>query len=83
MTRLLIIYLTREFLQRSAESGQTMFQIGQTFAPAFFCRRTAEFERLAEESRQKQKAVEDADTGTSEDFLGKYYAQYVFCHKDL
>ncbi|WP_406828630.1 glutamate--cysteine ligase [Microbulbifer sp. ARAS458-1] len=43
----------------------------------------ADFERLAKESLDKQKQVEDADTGSFEDFLGKYYAQYVFCQKGL
>ncbi|WP_323846251.1 glutamate--cysteine ligase [Microbulbifer magnicolonia] len=38
-----------------------------------------EFARLAEASLQKQRQVEDADTGTFEDFLGHYYAQYIFC----
>ncbi|MFV8780788.1 glutamate--cysteine ligase [Microbulbifer sp. SA54] len=41
----------------------------------------AEFARLAEESLQKQQAIEDADTGSFEDFLGKYYAQYTFCQR--
>ncbi|WP_193163128.1 glutamate--cysteine ligase [Microbulbifer hainanensis] len=40
-----------------------------------------EFAGQAEESLRKQRAVEDADTGSFEDFLGKYYAQYIFCQR--
>ncbi|GAB2514238.1 glutamate--cysteine ligase [Microbulbifer agarilyticus] len=74
------------------EHGQTFFQWAKDKAEQhreYFIERPlseaeqAEFTRLAEESRQKQEAVEAADSGTFEDFLGKYYAQYVFCHKDL
>ncbi|WP_346838154.1 glutamate--cysteine ligase [Microbulbifer sp. SAOS-129_SWC] len=39
------------------------------------------FAALAAESLRQQKAVEDADTGSFEDFLGKYYAQYTFCQR--
>ncbi|AMX03840.1 glutamate--cysteine ligase [Microbulbifer thermotolerans] len=39
------------------------------------------FAELAEASLQKQKQIEAADQGTFEDFLGHYYAQYVFCQQ--
>ncbi|SDK38821.1 glutamate--cysteine ligase [Microbulbifer yueqingensis] len=40
-----------------------------------------EFARHARESLERQRAVEEADTGTFEDFLGHYYAQYTFCQR--
>lgn len=40
-----------------------------------------EFQQQAEESLQRQRQIEDADTGTFEDFLGRYYAQYIFCQR--
>ena len=40
-----------------------------------------EFARLAEKSLLGQRAVEAADTGSFEDFLGHYYSQYTFCQQ--
>ncbi|GAA5525863.1 glutamate--cysteine ligase [Microbulbifer aestuariivivens] len=37
------------------------------------------FQREARESLQRQAEVEAADTGSFEDYLGNYYAQYTFC----
>ncbi|MGL6161728.1 glutamate--cysteine ligase [Microbulbifer sp.] len=39
------------------------------------------FAQLAGESLQKQRQVEAGDRGTFEDFLGQYYAQYIFCQR--
>jgi len=39
------------------------------------------FAELAAASLRKQREVERGDSGSFEDFLGKYYAQYVFCQR--
>ena len=40
-----------------------------------------QFAVQAQDSLLRQKEVEAADSGTFEDFLGKYYAQYIFCQR--
>ncbi|MFD1216918.1 glutamate--cysteine ligase [Microbulbifer celer] len=74
------------------EHGQTFFQWAQAKAEQhrqYFRERPlsdveqAEYQQLAKESLQKQKEVEAADSGSFEDFLGQYYAQYVFCQRGL
>ncbi|WP_226703463.1 glutamate--cysteine ligase [Microbulbifer elongatus] len=81
-----------QMLAEMHEHKQTFFQWAQSKAEQhrqYFLERPlseedqAEFERLATESLEKQKQVEEADTGSFEDFLGKYYAQYVFCQRGL
>ncbi|QIL90842.1 glutamate--cysteine ligase [Microbulbifer harenosus] len=81
-----------QMLAEMHEHGQTFFQWAKAKAEQhrqYFLERPldaaeqAKFERLAEESLEKQKAIEDADKGSFEDYLGSYYAQYVFCQRDL
>jgi len=81
-----------QILAEMHDKQQTFFQWAQDKAEQhrrYFLERPlddaeqAEFTRLAEESLQAQQQVEEADKGTFEDFLGKYYAQYTFCQRDL
>ncbi|WGL15504.1 glutamate--cysteine ligase [Microbulbifer bruguierae] len=81
-----------QVLAEMHEHRQTFFQWAQAKAEQhrqYFLERPldaaeqAEFERLAQESLQKQREVEEADKGSFEDFLGRYYAQYTFCQRDL
>ncbi|KUJ83901.1 glutamate--cysteine ligase [Microbulbifer flavimaris] len=39
------------------------------------------FQQQARDSLQRQSEVEAADTGSFEDYLGQYYAQYIFCQR--
>lgn len=77
-------------LAEMRERGQDFFQWASDKAEQhrrYFVQRPLDaetqrhFARLAEESLQKQQLVEAADRGTFEDFLGHYYAQYIFCQR--
>ncbi|MFC6633738.1 glutamate--cysteine ligase [Microbulbifer taiwanensis] len=77
-------------LAEMKERGQSFFQWASDKAEQhrqYFLERpldsTAqrEFALQAEASLQKQAQVEDTDRGTFEDFLGHYYAQYIFCQR--
>jgi glutamate--cysteine ligase len=70
------------------EHGQTFFQWAAAKAEQhrqYFLERPLdeamqqEFAELANRSLQAQKHIEESDTGTFEEFLGQYYAQYVCC----
>ncbi|MCW8125506.1 glutamate--cysteine ligase [Microbulbifer halophilus] len=79
-----------QILAEMESRGQGFFQWAQDKAEEhrrYFIERPLDaaeqqrFADLAAESLRAQREVEDADTGTFEDFLGQYYAQYIFCQR--
>jgi len=79
-----------QILEEMRSRGQSFFQWASDKAEQhrrYFVERPLDagtqrhFAQLAGESLQRQDQVEEADRGTFEDFLGHYYAQYVFCQR--
>lgn len=79
-----------QILEEMAERGQSFSQWAAEKAEqhrTYFLERPLDdaaeerFHQEARDSLQRQADVEAADTGTFEDYLGKYYAQYIFCQR--
>lgn len=75
-------------LEEMRRDGLTFFRHGMSIAERHreqFLQRPLDpqtqerFQRMAEQSLEDQKAIEAADTGSFEDYLAKYYAQYQDC----